>query len=198
MSSSTSTTKGRDVPQLRKRSPQFTHRGEGSNYVLPAGQSALEPPVPMSPAPNPSENAAQPGAQTEFDMVNARSDLTADEKLDTMLQMQGEEQRKRATEEAKQRVFGTRNAETPGKRRSRSPSSRERHKSAPTTLQVRGRASSAEARYYELLQKERQQQQHENYAASCLIENMALANTAEQEELFQRLARAEVFSQHEA
>ena len=115
-------TEDEGVPTVRRRSPQITHRGEGSNYVLPANQKALEPPVPMSPDPNLSENAADPGAETEFEKVNNRSDLTADEKLDTMLQMRSENQEKMAADEARERVFGTRNVETPGKKRSRSPS----------------------------------------------------------------------------
>ena len=130
MSSSTSTSrttkvvKDDGVPTVRKRSPQVTHRGKGSNYVLPASQKALEPPVPMSPDPKPSEDAAETGAETEFEMINNRSDLTADEKLDTMLQMRSEDQEKKAADEARERVFGTRNVETPGKNRSRSPSTR--------------------------------------------------------------------------
>ena len=113
------------VPTVRRPlGPQVTHRGEGSNYVLPASHQALEPPVPMSPDPKPSEDAAETGAETEFEMINNRSDLTADEKLDTMLQARSEEQEKKAADEARQRVFGTRNVETPGKNRSRSPSNR--------------------------------------------------------------------------
>ena len=130
MSSSTSTSrtikanKKDGAPSTRKGNPQVTHRGKGSNYVLPTSQQALEPPVPMSPDPNSSEHAAKTGVETEFDKVNTRSDLMADEKLDAMLQMHGENQQKKAADEARERVYGTQHAETPGKNRSRSPSNR--------------------------------------------------------------------------
>ena len=113
------------TPTVRRRSPQVSHRGEGSNPVLPPSQQALDPPVPPSPVPKSSEDAAQSGANTAFERVNARTDLMADEKLDAMLQMHGDDQRRRAADEARERVFGPRNAETPGKTRSRSPSTRE-------------------------------------------------------------------------
>ena len=113
------------APTVRRRSPQVTYRGEGSSSVLPPSQEALEPPVPMSPVPKLSEDAVQSGAKTVFDKVNARSDLMAEEKLETMLQMHGENQKRKAADEARERVFGPRNVETPGKTRSRSPSTRE-------------------------------------------------------------------------
>ena len=113
MSSSTSTSRTTKLikeeegaPNVKRKDPQVTHRGEGSSSVLPPTQKALEPPVPMSPVPKPSDDAAETGVKTAFEEVNARSDLKADEKLDILSQQNQEQDAFKAEQAARDRIHG--------------------------------------------------------------------------------------------
>ena len=124
------------APQVRRQSPQLTHRGQGSlgtsprttqseehfNSYLPKNSKLSEPPVPMSPEPT-SEAADDDGTDVMFEIVKQRN-LTEDDKLDACLRINQEAKDRKAVNEARTRIFGREDPDTPTKTRSRSPSIR--------------------------------------------------------------------------
>ena len=118
--SQTKKTDAEKAPTVRKQSPQFNHRGEDSAPHLPIPSEA---PVPMSPEPN-SVAATTDGADEEDYAIVGRQDLNADGKLEALYEAKRERKERKAENEARERIFGKDNPGTPGKARSRSPSTR--------------------------------------------------------------------------
>ena len=140
-----SQTNAEKAPTVRKQSPQMNHRGEDSAPHLPIPSEA---PIPMSPEPN-SVAATTDGVDEEDYAILHRRDLSPDGKLDALYEVQRERKERKAENEARERIFGKDNPGTPGKARSRSPSTRSAesgHMAIPATERGRTRSGQRKVR----------------------------------------------------